>query len=241
MRTRLSRNGLRPISQSRWAAYAGASAASLLAGGQCAEAAIHYSGPINVTVPGDVSGIRQVKFELDQPGDSIAFVHRSTIFWFQDQWAGFQAYGLKSGSFRGLNGLAYFYVQKLQRGDSVPAGPFNNRPISDLSGFGELAGQFSGYFVQPRVSFIGFRFNSGAGRQYGWARVKMSGYRKGNGFQVWDYAYADPGEPIQAGQTSSDEPVRPDLESLGGLAFGAVGIAAWKRWRLRSAPQRRRE
>ena len=50
-----------------------------------------------------------------------------------------------------------------------------------------------------------------------------------NAFKVLDYAYADPGEPIQAGQTS-DEPVT-GMDSLGLLAAGAAGLAAWRKSR----------
>lgn len=234
MKTRRVRdNRLRQIAESRWTAYAAASAASLLVSSQCAEGAIHYSGPINVRVRGNAKGTVKVKFQLDQPGDSIAFVHRSTIFNFSDRWAGFRAVGLKSGSFVGYPfDIDYHYVLKLDRGDYV-AGPFATRPVNSLSGFGELAGEFSGYFVQPQNAFIGFAFNSGAGQQYGWARVKMDGYKQGNGFEVMDYAYADVGESIKAGQTSSEEHNKVGLGSLGLLAAGAGGVATWRRWRRR--------
>jgi MYXO-CTERM domain-containing protein len=53
-----------------------------------------------------------------------------------------------------------------------------------------------------------------------------------NAFTVLDYAYADPGEPISAGQRSSDERV-PDPASLGWLAIGAVGLLAWRNSRSR--------
>jgi hypothetical protein len=90
---------------------------------------------------------------------------------------------------------------------------------------------------------VGFRFNNGAGIQYGWVRVKMYGPPE-HGFEVVSYAYADPGEPIRAGQTSSHEQVpdqdstdeqAPDEGSLGGLALGAVGLMAWRKSRSRTA------
>ena len=53
-------------------------------------------------------------------------------------------------------------------------------------------------------------------------------------FILLDYAYADPGEGLRAGQTSegtlSDEQA-PDQGSLGGLALGAVGLLAWRKSR----------
>ena len=65
-----------------------------------------------------------------------------------------------------------------------------------------------------------------------------------HGFEVVSYAYADPGEPIKAGQTSSNEQVpdqdstdeqAPDEGSLGGLALGAVGLLVWRKSRSRTA------
>jgi MYXO-CTERM domain-containing protein len=82
------------------------------------------------------------------------------------------------------------------------------------------------------MGFVGFRFDSGAGLQYGWARVRMMGLPE-NAFKVMDYAYADPGEPIRAGQTSSEvnEANTPGQGSLGLLALGAVGVTLWRRRR----------
>jgi MYXO-CTERM domain-containing protein len=232
MKTRSPQNRALPISKARWIAYASASAASVFAGSQSADAAIHYSGLLNVTIPGD--GFHRVRLPLDQPGDSIAFEHRSSIFGFPDQWAGFRPVGRAGASFRGQGGLDYSYVNKLQRGEFVShATSFTN--AQQNSGFGELAGVISGYFDNRGIGFVGFAFDGGAGKQYGWARVFMSGYSRGNGFKVLDYAYADPGEPIQVGQTSSDEQGTPALGSLGLLAAGAAGLVVWRRRRSHSS------
>jgi hypothetical protein len=78
-------------------------------------------------------------------------------------------------------------------------------------------------FRQPGVGFIGFKFNSGGGTQYGWARVKMSGIPRTR-FILHDYAWGDPGDVIETGQTS-DSPVEgatPESGSLGFLEHGAV-------------------
>ena len=70
---------------------------------------------------------------------------------------------------------------------------------------------------------VGFKFNNGAGDQYGWVRVKMPDGRK-NMFWVIDYAYGDPGEPVLAGQTGPNTSA-PELESLGGLVLGGRRVA----------------
>ena len=51
MKTRQSRRQTAKVSHSRWLAYATASAATALAGSHSAEAAIHYSGLLNVAIP----------------------------------------------------------------------------------------------------------------------------------------------------------------------------------------------
>ncbi len=76
---------------------------------------------------------------------------------------------------------------------------------------------------------MGFKFNTGAGEQYGWVRVRMNGFPT-NSFAVVDYAYGDPGEVVRAGQRRSHSS-SPDLESLGALALGATGLLAWRRRR----------
>ena len=100
-----------------------------------------------------------------------------------------------------------------------------------------------GHWQDPGGGFVGFRFNNGAGVQYGWVRVRMSNLPD-NAFTVVDYAYADPGEPIAVGQKSSNEQVpdqgstdeqAPDQGSLGGLALGAIGLIAWRKSRSLAA------
>jgi hypothetical protein len=72
----------------------------------------------------------------------------------------------------------------------------------------------------------------------------MGGAQKNNGFKLIDYAYADPGQAIRAGEdgirTSQDgqdvgDEQGPDEGSLGGLALGAVGLLAWRKSRSRTA------
>ena len=93
---------------------------------------------------------------------------------------------------------------------------------------------FLGQWTERGIGCAGFKFNNGAGTQYGWVRVKMGGSEKNNGFELLDYAYGDPGEPVSAGQKSSGEQA-PDQGSLAGLALGAAGLLAWRKRRSRTA------
>ena len=124
----------------------------------------------------------------------------------------------------------------------VSTGSFTPAPAARLhwwhldrmtpSGIGDRYGQLG----SPGPGFIGFRFNNGAGIQYGWARVKMpQHFTEELPFELSGYyAYADPGEPITAGQRSSGRKA-PDQGSLGWLALGASGLLAWRKSRSRLA------
>jgi hypothetical protein len=102
-----------------------------------------------------------------------------------------------------------------------------------IQGVPVAGGDLQGQGMHRGIGFIGFRFNNGAGVQYGWARIKISGVPHYD-FVLLDYAYADPGERLTAGQTlenTSSEEQAPDQGSLGGLALGAVGLLAWRKSR----------
>jgi len=217
------------ITNSRWTAYAAAAAASGFAATHSAEAAIHYSGLINRPIIDD----REV-FRLDPAGGRFLAGHRY-LFYGSTRAGGsayFKPYGAQSAS---VVGTHEFFPLKLHPGDRISAGPFTtvNRYIGpilardySLSGFDSQ----SGYFLARGPGFIGFKFNNGAGDQYGWVRVKMAGGLK-NTFRVVDYAYGDPGDVVLAGQRSDES--APTLESLGGLALGAAGLLAWRRQRMK--------
>ena len=204
------------IAKTRWAAYATAGVATALAGSQSMEAAIHYSGILDVRFPRHRD--RAHTFQLDQPGDFLSF-RRFAAFTFGENE--FAVYGIVSATVRGYEISSGTFVAKLSFGQAISTGLFfyGNRGAMEYFGWDDRG---SGY--------IGFRFNNGTGIQYGWARVWMSG-QPANGFVVRDYAYADPGEPITAGQRSSSDAQAPDQGSLGWLALGAAGLLAWRKSR----------
>jgi hypothetical protein len=212
------------IAKTRWIAYAAAGAATALAGSQSAEAAIHYSGRVNeLFLVGDADS-----FKLDRRGDFFGLSH--SVFYGQQD--AFSIFGIASAAFRGFNSRSRGYVSKLTLGQPISMGNFIQQYPQHARGFMVNYGNPHQWGI-PGYGFIGFRFKRGAGVQYGWARIKMSGVPLYD-FVLVDYAFADPGERLRAGQTLentlSDEQA-PDQGSLGGLALGAVGLLAWRKSR----------
>ena len=192
-------NHCKPVSiaKTRWVAYAAAGAATALAGSQSAEAAIHYSGRVNeLFTVGHADN-----FKLDRPGDFFRLSHTSYGYGANDKFA---IFGIASAAFRGF--LDIFtnrhYVSKLTFGQPISMGNFIQQYPQRAGGFMVHYGNPHQWGI-PGYGFIGFRFNNGAGVQYGWARIKMSGVPDYD-FVLLDYAYADPGERLRAGQTLED-------------------------------------
>jgi hypothetical protein len=220
------------ITNSRWLAYATAAAASAFTCANSADASIHYSGRIGEYFGG--SNDKSARFQLDQPGDSIRLRH-SLEFCCTSSYGGLAHFGVLG---RADAGFAGFYcpgnhlirsASKLNRGELISRRPFLTRNAGLIAA--ALFTYCEGQFNSGDLGFIGFKFNNGSGDQYGWVRIKM-GTRFPNDYDFWlvDYAYADPGEPIRAGQTSSNDMV-PEEGSLGGLALGAAGLLAWRKKR----------
>jgi hypothetical protein len=152
-----------------------------------------------------------------------------------------------------FRGPPYFSssASALSRGAVISHGPFNRLGFSS-GRLQDYACEFRDW-QEPGTYYVGFRFNTGAGVQYGWVRVKWGGCSY-NGFIVLDYAWGDPGDKLKAGQKRLHEeetqlapqaakrtdatPVQiPDKAhaslasvkgSLGLLAFGAVGLQTWR-------------
>ncbi len=242
MKTRQSRRQTAKVSHSRWIAYATAGAATALTVSYSAEAAIHYQ-VVDKKFPRGSDGGKW--FQLDQPGDSIYFLHQAFPY-----AASFNVTGIAGAAFRGFPGTSKYSgvsVSKLSFGESIAVGHFTHAiidPIGSIYG-GILANGEYGQWRSSGMGFVGFKFNNGAGAQYGWARVGISTFFPGRyAFKVLDFAYGDPGEPITAGEgiprgSQDDQDIGddqgPDEGSLGGLALGAVGVLAWRKSRSRTA------
>ncbi len=226
------------IASSRWTTYAVAGAASSLAALGTAEAEIHYSGPLNVPLKGSISK----SFPLE---GGAALVLRHTDEGAQGGIA-HAAIGGAASLFAGdcpeITSNAPFYLYRLGSQVTVSQERLGHSCISFSSSssttvecFGAYLG-FTDYpgvhFMQPGRGFIGFEFNTGAGPQYGWLRVKTNGAPDFN-FIVIDYAWGDPGDVVKTGQKTSaatDQAVT-NSGSLGLLAVGGKGLQAWRRQR----------
>jgi len=215
------------IPNSRWLAYATAGAASAFAAANSAEGMIHYSGPINQLFK---SCANTHSFQLDRPGDFIRLRH-TQLGCFSYNGTGLFNVGARAGASIAAfynSGLNLISASNLKRGQLISNRPFipaQSTRSAVLEG-GEF-GQFNG-----GIGYIGFKFNNGSGDQYGWVRIETRPPGEANPFILRDYAYGDVGDTIGAGQRSGHDVA--ELESLGGLALGALGLLAWRKSRAQA-------
>jgi hypothetical protein len=240
------------ISNSRWTAYVVAGLATASGGAISAEAEIHYSGPVNFAFNDRLGGTETHSFPLSQ---GAVLVGIRDVVGFHEHDAVFKIKGAAVSNALRVYPYSYSYrnsaVNALPRGSVVSQGYF--WPF----GRGSLQYYNCGFpgWQEEATHFIGFRFNSGAGMQYGWVRIKWGGCGLPGGadnrYIVKDYAWGDLGDQIKTGQkpTHEDEtqvapqavksaeaaPLAESQGSLGLLALGAVGLRAWRRSRSRTA------
>jgi hypothetical protein len=127
-------------------------------------------------------------------------------------------------------GRIHHWVSDLPQGENVSAGTFYS--VAGNPDRGIIFTFWSDGYFQPYYgtrAFVGFRFNTGKGTQYGWARIQT---RNDNNNRIHDvirdYAWGDVGDTILTGQTQSLQPANANsvAGSLGLLAFGAQGLDA---------------
>jgi hypothetical protein len=225
---RKQQRSINSIATSRWTAYMAAAAASTFAGVGSSEAEIHYSGNVFVKLTGDA----QASLPLSN-GASLFFSNTFESTFVQN--FRFLMKGVISGSARAyFHSFGFNELSNLPSGENVSGGRFYS--VAGHPGYGALIVFWSnGAFAPPRFGrlrgFVGFRFNTGNGTQYGWARIQT---RNDNNDRIHDtikdYAWGDPGDVILTGQTQSLQPASASSVpgSLGLLAFGAQGLDAWR-------------
>lgn len=216
------------VSSNRWVAYATAGAATAVAGASTAEASIHYSGVINQVINAPNSQSSAVFHFNLAPGASF-----SPFFFRVNSGSGIAGMGIHGAVSGMLNGFlaGYPYVSKLGAGVNPATHGFVTPGTSAFfPGYGTLAfrgGYVNSQWLSAGIGFVGFKFNTGAGVQYGWIRLDMSG-SPDNHYTMVDYAWGDVGDTILTGQI-------PEPGSLALLAVGAVGLLAWRKQRAKGA------
>jgi len=222
-----SRRKINLITSGRWTAYMAAAAASTFAGEGSAEAEIHYSGHVAIKLKGNA----HASLPLSN-GASLYFENiGGTTFW---QDFNFLMKGAISGSARGDDfGFGRVFLSNLRPGENVSAGRFYS--VTGNPNYGVLISNWSdGEFAPnggPNQGYVGFRFNTGNGTQYGWARIETRNDSKNRIHDVIkEYAWGDVGDSILTGQKHSLQPANANsvLGSLSLLAFGARGLDAWR-------------
>ena len=206
-----------------------AAAASTFAGAGSGEAEIHYSGDVSIKLTGNA----QASLPLSN-GASLVFENIFGGSTFVQQFH-FLMKGVISGSARGyFHSGDITFLSNLPQGEDVSADRFYS--VAGNPGFGALIHFWSGgAFAPPARGFVGFRFNTGNGTQYGWARIQTRNDSNDHVHDlIKDYAWGDVGDAILTGQTHSFQPVSANSVpgSLGLLAFGAQGLDAWRMQRM---------
>ena len=219
------------LSETRWLAYATAGVASAFGLSSSAEAEIHYSGNVSI----ELTGNAHANLPLSN-GASLYFKNSDGGSTFL-QWFTFLMKGVISGSARGGDaGYDRIFLNKLHSGVNVSAGRFYS--VTGNPDHGVLFTNWSdGEFAPngaPIRGFVGFRFNTGNGTQYGWARIYTKNVSNHVRDIIKDYAWGDPGDAILTGQTHSLQQGNANSVpgSLGLLAFGAQGLDAWRTQRM---------
>ena len=208
-----------------------AAAASSFAGAGSAEAEIHYSGNVLIRLTGNA----QASLPLSN-GASLVFENIFSGSTFLQHFY-FSIKGAVSGSAR--EGRRTRWLFNLPARENVSAGGFYS--VAGDPDRGIIFTFFSDGYFQPYYGtrgFIGFRFNTGNGRQYGWARIETKRDANYNAHEtIKDYAWGDPGDVILTGQKHSSESANANsvLGSLGQLAFGAQGLDAWRAQRTQNS------
>ena len=202
------------LSASRWTAYSAAGIAAATAGTMTseAEAGITASGIINVAVN---QGSTQV-FAL---AGSAAFIVGNVALGPYSS-GGVALAAVAAGSLAGFSS-GFPYASNLAYGAALSAANFGIASSTGTLAYG--FGYSNSGFVDTD-GYVGFRFDIGAGTQYGWAQLQSNVDSPINTYTVVQYAYADAGDALTVGQV-------PAPGSMAALALGAAGLGGFRRRR----------
>jgi hypothetical protein len=137
---------------------------------------------------------------------------------------------------------AGLYASALESGATIgPGGPFNSATVMDK--WNDSSGSFTyrGQWKGAHDRYLGFRFLIAGEYHFGWARISITL----DVMKLHGYAYETvANQSIKAGQESSSADDATNISpansatpaTLGRLAQGAAGLAAWRRDDTISAP-----
>jgi len=202
----------------KWRTFAAVGGASLAAGTH-ADAAIVYSGPLNLSLSG-AGGFASKAFSVGVYKEALNA---------GPAYAGI--FGLKTNGpvvKFALNGSGY--AKKYASGNPIhAAGALNTSAVAQSNKNGSFG---------PRTvtGFVGFKAPNG---DLGWIKISVSASPNAptspNEITLLGWAYNDvSGGSINAGQTSGGAVPEPSSLALGLLAAGSVGLAALRRARARA-------
>jgi hypothetical protein len=222
------------VTNTRWAAYATAGAASTFAATQSAHADItHVTENRSFSDTNPSASIADIgSFNL---GGAASFYLVHNIGSVPGAgFAGFFIGAANTAAFAGVIGATnthFRYPLKLASNVLVSAQVFVANFPGRFATLVSAGGYVLSQWKTSGTGYLAFKFDAGAGTQYGWAQIRMDSGTPLNTFTLIDYAYADPGEMIRTGEFEQV----PEAGSLGLLAIGAVGLLAWRHQRSKTA------
>jgi hypothetical protein len=202
-------------------AYGALAVAGTVAGvAPTADAAIVYSGPVNINVPSTTSGIY-----MNVVTGVFGTTPASAPGWDLNPWSssGFSFWANNGASVN--DGVVSGLGSSTTLVDNLPAGTLiDGTQTYARTGSSETTGA-TAFVLNSTSNLIGFRFLNEADNQYhfGWARVQIAATMGGQPRGFVEYAYEDQaGVGIPAGAV-------PAPGSVALLALGAAGLAGRRR------------
>jgi len=212
---------LSPI-DGRLAAYATIAGAALAAPAiPNADAAIVYSGIVNINIPSTTAGIYLNLFNgvfATTPGGAPGWDVNpwgSTSF---NSWANNSAEATDGviGNFTGGSSATLV--------DNVPFGTLVDGTWTYVRSNGIETTGLTAFTNSSSNNLVGIRFTNGANTYFGWIRYSLSSTSGAQPRAVVEYAYEDSGAGILAGV-----PEPSTFALLGVMATGALGVRAWRK------------
>ncbi|MBX3378042.1 MAG: PEP-CTERM sorting domain-containing protein [Phycisphaeraceae bacterium] len=206
-------------------AVAAAAGAAAMGAAQKADAAIVYSGVVNIPIASSTNGLylNVVTGVINEPGNTTG---ATVPGWDINPWS-----STALNFFNPAAPAGGVYVQRVGGGGTA------NLPVGEIIGAAPSGGRLYGastaattgndpFVLNSADNIVGFRFQNeanGNATHYGWFRVSLSTTLSAQPRLLVEYAYEDvAGADIAAGAI-------PAPGSLALLALGAVGVAGRRR------------